>query len=185
MKAHYIKPVLIVVLFTTIVVSTIVYVIYGTRENEGVMIATDIAQLATIFNRINTTCGIIGFDHQKNPINFLNVTSFVGSEVGPMNLKYPQKWQGPYLPNNPTMQAIEYQIVRTDRGYFITPGDGVKLPNGKIVGKDIILDEHAHIVALMADSQGLMFEEQPLAAPLHLHEIPVPQVMIDEGDDEL
>ncbi len=85
-----------------------------------------------------------------------------------MNLIHPNKWEGPYLEDNPTMQAIEYQIVRTKKGYFITPGDNVRLPNGKIVGKDIKLDEDADITVMMSDENMLMFKRESLAVSLTL-----------------
>ena len=83
-----------------------------------------------------------------------------------MNLAYPEKWHGPYLERNPSVQGIEYQVVYTRKGYFITPGQGVKLPNGKIIGKDIILDENADIELMMHDDQALSYRGQPLAAQI-------------------
>ena len=64
------------------------------------------------------------------------VKSFEGSEVGSLNLAYPKKWQGPYLGDNPTFQGKAYQIIRTKNGYFVTPGDGIMLPNGLVIGRD-------------------------------------------------
>ena len=68
---------------------------HGTTTD--VMIAEHIEQLSAIFKRIGKECGIIDFEHQRNYIDFLNVIAFEGSEVGPMNLRYPTKWQGPYV----------------------------------------------------------------------------------------
>ena len=98
----------------------------------------------------------------------MNVTKFAGSEVGPMNLVHPDKWEGPYVKDNPTMFHIAYQVVSTKKGYFITPGDGVRLPNKKIVGKDIILDQKANIDAMMTDPEMLLYKDRPLAARLDL-----------------
>lgn len=131
-------------------------------------IASDIAKLAAIFERIETECGIISFDYQANPINFLTIKKdgFVGSEVGSMNLAHPEKWQGPYLHDNLSVQQKEYQVVSTGKGYFIVPGHGVELPNGKTIGVDIKLDEKADIPAMMQNKDALMFEGKSLAAPL-------------------
>ena len=142
--------------------------LYRAKDDEGIMIAKDVVQLRDILHRIHKTCIIIDFDAQKNPINFLNVAQFVGSEVGPMNLVHPEKWEGPYLKENPTMYQIAYQVVSTKKGYFVTPGDGVQLPNKKIVGKDIILDQKANIEAMMADPEMLQYKDKPLAARLEL-----------------
>ncbi|MDP3889557.1 MAG: hypothetical protein Q8Q25_03385 [bacterium] len=141
-------------------------VFFSSKKITSGMITEEVAKLAYIFQRIDQTCSILSFDYQKNPINFLNVKTFTGSEVGPMNLVHPEKWEGPYLEDNPTIQGKEYQVVKTNQGYFITPGDGVKLPNGKIVGVDIVLDEKADIAALMRDENALMFQGKALAAPL-------------------
>jgi len=138
------------------------------KSDTGSYIAQDVAQLATIFAKIDATAGILGFDHQKNEINFLNIKKdgFVGSEVGSMNLIDPKKWDGPYFTEVPKIQEEDYIVVRTKKGYFITPGDGVKLPNGKIIGKDIILDENADIELMMHDDQALSYRGQPLAAQI-------------------
>jgi len=164
----YIVPFSVSLLLLMFIVISVVNLFYRSKHTTGNLIAREVVQLHDIFQRIHQTCKIIDFDYQKNRINFLNVKSFTGSEVGPMNLVHPNKWEGPYLENNPTMQAIEYQIVRTKKGYFITPGDNVKLPNGKIVGKDIKLDEDADIAVMMNDKDMLMFKGESLAIPLTL-----------------
>ena len=143
---------------------------YRGKSDDATLIAEDISKLSRIFERIDEQCEIIDFENQKNPINFLNVKKdgFAGSMVGPMNLAYPENWQGPYMVQHPTYGGIDYQIVRTDAGYFIAPGDGVTLPNGKVIGKDIMLDEKADIEKLMKDDQGLMYKGKAFAAPLML-----------------
>ena len=140
------------------------------NRDTGLFIAQDIAHLATVFENINTTAGILGFDHQKNDINFLNIKKggFVGSELGSMNLIHPDKWEGPYEKETPRMEEEDYMVVRTHKGYFITPGDGVKLPNGKIIGKDIIFDEGADIEAMMHDEQMLSYQGNALAAKIKI-----------------
>jgi len=85
-----------------------------------------------------------------------------------MNLAQQEEREGPDLKENPTMQHIAYQVVSTKKGYFITPGDGVKLPNKKIVGRDIILDQKADIEAMMLNPDELMYQDRPLAARLEL-----------------
>jgi hypothetical protein len=136
------------------------------KSDTSHYIAQDVAQLATIFAKIDATAGILKFDHQKNNINFLNIKKdgFVGSELGSMNLIDPKKWDGPYQNQISKIQEEDYMVVRTKKGYFITPGDGVALPNGKIIGKDIILDENADIALMIQDDQALSYRGQPLAA---------------------
>jgi hypothetical protein len=165
---NYILPVIVIAGIAFFISTTLMDTWYRAKDDVGMMIADAVVELRDTFHRIHTTCAIIDFDEQKNHINFLNVEKFTGSEVGPMNLAHPEKWQGPYLKENPTMQHIAYQVVSTKKGYFITPGDGVKLPNSKIVGKDIILDKKSNIEAMMSNAEQLMYKDRPLAARLDI-----------------
>lgn len=164
----FLIPIVAASVFLLLLVVSFADLLYESKVDVGMSIAQDVAILRDVFHRIHRDCTIIDFDNQKNSINFLTVAQFVGSEVGPMNLVYPKKWKGPYVKENPTMQKVAYQVVVTNKGFFVTPGDGVKLPNGKIVGKDIVLDKNADIPALMRDPQALLFKDRPLAAQLVL-----------------
>lgn len=136
-----------------------------TNIYKNKIIAEHIGVLSEIFKKINEQCGIINFGYQQNYIDFLNVESFVGSQIGSMNLKYPQHWQGPYLKENPTMQEKYYEIIYTYKGYFIVPGQGVQLTDGKIIGKDIIFSKDTDIEALIK-SEVLRDKEKNLAVKL-------------------
>ncbi len=141
---------------------------YQARQEKDAIIADTVVELAQIFKQIDAKCKIIGFNYDKTIIDFLNVGQFSGSEVGSMNLAYPQKWQGPYLKENPHVQNKFYQIVRTAYGYFIVPGDGVRLGNGKVIGKDLIFTKKTNIRAMMQDPQALLDKDtgRALAAEL-------------------
>lgn len=154
----YVIPLVVSVFFIVLLGASIIGTWYLSKGHAAKIITEDITKLATIFNKIDKTCGIVDFEYQQNPINFLNVKSFVGSEVGPMNLKHPEKWEGPYLKDNPTLQEKEYMVIRTKQGYFITPGNGVKLPNRKRIGKNIMLTEHADMQAMVQDPTALMHD---------------------------
>ena len=158
----------VIALFLTLFAITGINFFYRSKKYSTALITKDIKLLVDTFKKIDEKCKIIDFDYQKNYIDFLNNVSFVGSEVGPMNLSYPDKWEGPYLRDNPTLQGIVYQIVRTKKGYFITPGEGVMLPNGKVIGKDILFDENADIEAMMKDENALFYKGEALAAPLSI-----------------
>lgn len=161
-------PFIAITIFSLLVIFSLFNIQYRSKKYHAQLFAQDLAQLVTVFNQIDNECIIIDFDYQKNIINFLTIKNFVGSEVGSMNLSYPDKWQGPYLDDNPTMQEKEYMVVRTNKGHFITPGDGVELPNGKRIGVDIMLDEDADIAALMADDNALRYNGKALAIPLNI-----------------
>lgn len=155
----------VVVLLSVLVALSVGFFWRQTETFKDELIADHIATLATIFNKIDQECTILGFEHQKNYIDFLTVQSFVGSEVGAMNLKYPQKWKGPYLDDNPTIQEQYYQIVRTKFGYFIVPGDGVALARGVVIGKDILFKDETDIQALI--TTGILAKDgKPLAAKI-------------------
>ena len=179
MNKHAIFPVLTVLLFIVLIGVAVFRLFYQVRVGTDLIISQEVQQLVEIFKRINKKCKIIDFDYQKNRINFLNVKSFEGSEVGSMNLAYPKQWEGPYLSDNPTIQEKEYMIVRTKKGYFVAPGEGVRLGNGKIVGKDIILDENADILDMMRDKNALMFEGKALAAPLSVGSSTAQEVLLE------
>ena len=127
------------------------------------IIVDHVEELADIFKKIDKECQIIGFEHEKNYIDFLNVAKFDGSEVGSMNLAYPSEWKGPYIKDNPTVQEKLYNVVVAKNGYYVAPGDGVVLANGKVIGKDIIINKDSDFDALTSDSAALLYNNQPMA----------------------
>lgn len=140
------------------------YLHQARNANDEIM-AEHIDRLKDIFKRINSCCTITSFRGNEIPINFLTVKSFEGSTVGSMNLADPKKWQGPYLKRNLNIQGISYQIIQAKQGYFIIPGEGVRLANGKIIGKTLKIDKKTDIKALMKDAKGLQSQDgRPLAA---------------------
>lgn len=166
----YIQSVTIVdsLILLSLLVLTFVMMFYTMRENTAHIIADDVVHLGHIFERIDSTAGIVGFDKQKNPVDFLTLTKneLYDAHAGSMKLAYPDKWQGPYLDQNPKIQNRFYQVIKTNRGYYIVPGDGVKLPNGLVIGKDIRIDLSSNI-ACMVDAQGesaTMYDNKSLIA---------------------
>lgn len=146
------------------------FVIALTRIIQQAHVATDqviaehIEMLTPIFQRINNTCGIVEFEHAHNYIDFLTVSTFVGPTVGALHLLDPQQWQGPYLQENLMVQGKLYEIVQAKDGYYIVPGRGVTLANGKVIGKDIIFTQATDVTALINPTMGLEYNNKPLAA---------------------
>jgi len=101
----------------------------------------DLLAIERILYKIDRDCNILSIRPTAAVIDFLTVKSFAGSMVGPLNLAYSAKWQGPYVERTPSFKGIAYEIVRAADGYFVVPGKGVKLPNGIVVGKDIVFDD--------------------------------------------
>lgn len=169
----YRYPLLLGVIFTAFFAFVVVKFISQARKANDELIATQIQQLSGIFKKINESAKIIGFRHPKNYIDFLNVRSFQGSEVGPMSLLDPKKWQGPYLDENLSIEGHEYQIIVTKKGSYIVPGNGVKLANGVVVGKTLTIDPKSDIEALMRDPKALLSGDKPLAAHVETYQNPV------------
>ncbi len=162
----YITPLLTIALFIVLIGISIFSLRYKSQASTASIIERDLGLLIDAFKRIDKDCRIQGFDHQITRINFLNVKSFAGSEVGDVNFAFPQQWKGPYLPTNPTIQSEEYLVVVTYKGNFITPGIGVQLPNGKTVDRSILLNKNADIEAMMKPGALFNHEGKPLAVKL-------------------
>lgn len=169
-KANYFVIYSIVVLLVLLGITLWTYLYYaGTFRDK--LIAKDIAQLDAIFEKINDTAQITAFEHSKNNIDFLNIEKFSGSTVGPMKLQFPDRWQGPYVSKSMTMQEKYYQIIKTKDGYYILPGDGAKLSNGKVIGKDVIINEQTNMQPLLADKNYLLSDYGPLTAKIMDREV--------------
>jgi len=140
--------------------------LYNAKMATNRIIGKHIEEMEQIFNDINEKCGILGFEHDTNFVDFLTVGSFVGSEVGSMNLREPKNWEGPYLHDNPTIQTKYYEIVRTDKGYFLVPGKSVKLSSGLVIGEDIVFDKDVDIAALIENGTLVNKAGKPLAMPV-------------------
>lgn len=168
MKKGNVTPILAGSLLVVLVGIAIYTLMQKSHTNTAVIIERDLQILADAFHRIHKDCKIIRFDYPLNRIDFLNVKSFVGTEINAMHLAYPEKWNGPYLEVNPSIQGQEYLIVVTHKGCFITPGTEVQLPNGKVVGVDIILNEESNIEAMMKPDGVLYAEGKPMAIKLNI-----------------
>jgi hypothetical protein len=161
-------PIILGILFASLFLFTFYYFFSEARRAVNSIIADHITELLSIFRRIHQTCKISKLDLEKTPINFLNVQSFVGSDVGSMNLAYPEGWEGPYAPINFTIQGRYYYILKSTKGYYIVPGDGVRLSNGKVIGRDIMLTPSIDIENLLKYEPGLSYRGIPLIAKLEL-----------------
>jgi hypothetical protein len=166
-------PILSIIIIAILVGVSLYNLRTSFSRTVGQIIIEDVEKLSKIFKQINDQAGIMEIHGIKTPINFLNIKKggFTGSQVGPLNLEFPDKWQGPYLQQNPEVENIQYNIIKTKRGHFIVPGDGVKLPNGKIIGKDIIFTENSDIDHMGHDEKILLYNGKPLVEPLTIKKI--------------
>lgn len=149
-----------------LIVGAFIFFIRDVRIAQDKTIVEHLDQLTLIFKRIHETAHIVDFEHEQNYIDFLNVKCFSGSSVGSMHLMYPEKWEGPYVESNLEIQGKPYLLLKTRKGYWITPGIGVRLSSGKIIGKDIKINYDTDFEALTAPGQVLSFKNHSLAIPV-------------------
>jgi hypothetical protein len=171
-RKRYIYPFFVALFFIAAFVFVSRFFLKEATQANDELIAEHIKKLSAIFRRINDCCKITGFRRQKDYIDFLNVVKFEGSMIGSMNLAQPQDWQGPYLEQNLSIEGKEYQIVVTKKGYYIIPGDGVKLANGQIIGNTLRVTYNTDIDALMRDPKALLSNDRPLAAKIETYQNP-------------
>ena len=130
------------------------------------IIEDDIRMISLALDKIDKECNILSVEDDHNEVDFLNIKSFSGSKVGPLSLAYPKRWRGPYLSMNPTVQDQSYEIVRARDGYYILPGQGVRLPNGLVIGKDFNVNKNVNVQNLLRDGGPLRYEEKKFAYKL-------------------
>lgn len=169
---RFIKSSIKFIVIGLILAGALGFTIYHYYKQSGevtdYLIANHIEQLAQAFHKIDEDAHIQEILHDRNYIDFLNVINFTGSAVGSLNVAYPQQWKGPYMQENPTLQGKLYEIVKTKSGYYIVPGQGVRLENGKIIGKDIVFDREADMTSLINENVGLLYKGKQLVAQLAL-----------------
>lgn len=173
-------------LFAILLAITVGVLLYYSPIYVDNLIVKDIAKLGSIFKEIDKDAIILNFEHSKNYIDFLNVEKFTGNEVGSVILEHPDKWQGPYAPYNPRIQDKLFQIVQTSKGYYIVPGDGVKLSNGKVIGKDLNFNINSDIEKMLKNKKYLLSENGPLAvkvnAKYHERQVKVIETALDDAN---
>lgn len=154
---------LVLVLF----VSVFVLRVFLTRPYVVASIIEDDVKIITLaLEKIDADCNILGIKGEVNEIDFLNVKSFSGSTVGSLSLAYPDKWEGPYLSVNPTIQDKFYEIVRVSDGFIVMPGRGVTIPGDKVVGEDFAVRPSTIFDDLVKEGAPLNYEGRIFAAKL-------------------
>jgi len=134
-------PLISTVTFGLIILMFVLRFVYTRPQIVASLIENDIGMISLSLERIDARCSILKIVGDKSNIDFLNVKKFEGSVVGPLNLAYPENWEGPYLKSNPTLSGTFYQIVKAKDGVFIVPGEGVALPNDIVIGKDLVINQ--------------------------------------------
>ena len=142
-------------------------ILYNKPYYLSAVITRDLQDIEQVLATIDKDCNILTLVQDRVSIDFLTVKNFAGSMVGGINLAYPDKWKGPYLPRNPMLQGHFYELVKARDGLFVIPGYGTKLPNGKIIGKDVVINKHTEVLPLIQEKNLLNYHGDPLA--LHVN----------------
>lgn len=130
------------------------------------VIREDLAMIESILSQIDKECNILDIRRHSAMIDFLTVEKFTGSVVGPLNLARPQNWKGPFLSQNPAIQQKFYEIIQAKDGYFVVPGEGAELPNGLVMGQDVVIDGDTLVEPMLQVGGPLWYKDQACAARL-------------------
>jgi hypothetical protein len=159
-------PVVSTLFFAVIILVFAIRIFYSRPRIIASIIEDDVKLVTLVLEKIDAKCNILNIEDDYNEVNFLNVASFKGSQVGPINLAYPDRWEGPYLRVNPTIQKKFYEIVRAKDGYFVMPGKGVRLPHGLVMGEDIKITSETAVRPMLERESPLLYEGRFFAAKL-------------------
>lgn len=155
---------------STLLIGLAAIFIFRLVNNKPYFIASvineDLHKLTKVFNEIDKTCNILHISRQRCAIDFLTVEKFVGSEIGGLNLAFPENWKGPYLRINPRFQQRHYELVGVDEGLFIVPGNKVRLPTGYTMGQDIVISRTTPMKKLLSAGGMLNYKGQSLGVQL-------------------
>lgn len=155
---------LLSVSFLSLLVLTFFIRVYTSKPQYlASVIKEDLLVINQALAKIDKECNILTIRSDSAIIDFLTVQKFVGSTVGCLNLAYPENWKGPYIQLTPTYQTKPYALVKARDGFFIVPGNGVKMPNGLTIGKDIIINETMDVSPLLLQKGALNFKGSQLA----------------------
>lgn len=159
-------PIFSTIFLSLLIIFFVLRIFHNKPYFTSSIIRSDLKKIVYVLELIDRDCNVLGIENEKNDVNFLNISKFSGSEIGGLNLDHPEKWNGPYVMNNPTFKGRFYQIVKTREGNFVVPGDGVKLPNGLKIGKDFKITYDSSIPKMMEKGKQLNYKGQFLAIPL-------------------
>lgn len=138
------------------------------RFIAGVM-SQDVQNLAAMLGEINERCFIKAVSHARIKLDFLATEQFSGSGL---TLAHPERWEGPYVSATPRIQGKAYELVKTTEGLFVVPGEGVRLPNGSRMGRQVKITPNTRITAMIKQGGKLFFNGDALAAQVGVQALP-------------
>lgn len=127
----------------------------------------EISAIVRILEKIDKDAAIVSIDTSHDAeLDIFQTESLKRAKIGPLTVEYPENWKGPYANRTARYRGECYQIVRARDGYFVIPGDGVTLPNGLTVGKDIVINDEQDAAPFLRDGGMLRYAARYLARPL-------------------
>ncbi len=160
-------PILSAMFLVFIMIVGVYKIAYDRPFFKARLIIFEVDRIARILKEIDERCNILAIRSGKNPIDFLTVRDFVSSEIGSLNLAYPRQWKGPYLRDNPTIRGRTFEIVKAGDGAYVVPGQNVTLPNGLIMGQDVVIDLSTNVSEMLGKDGPLTFKGVALAKKLN------------------
>ena len=124
-------------------------------------VQTDLYRIAAALKQLDNDCSISDMRVGLHPIELLTHQNLPSEHIY-IDLKNSENWDGPYLSGSATIQGKPYQLLKTKRGLFVVPGDGVQLPLAFIIGQDITWHAESDIAALSAPGNVLFYKSGPL-----------------------
>lgn len=130
------------------------------------LIGNDVKIVHDALHSIDKRCNILRFNNRRVILDFFTVSSFDGSVIGGVSLAYPKKWTKAVLHRNPIIQQKFYEVVRAQDGFFVVPGEGVTLPTGLVMGKDVVIKRQTQVGPMIRPDGKLFFKGIKLAKRL-------------------
>lgn len=136
------------------------FVANGSTWSPG-MVGANLHKINEALLRFDQDCGIQRSVPGRYSLHFLTLRYPSVDDLGGFLLKSTQGFAGPYMRTVPVVDGYPYALVVNAQGMFIVPGDGVQLPNGHRLGKEIFLDAESDIEGLVANGI-LAYQGEPL-----------------------
>jgi hypothetical protein len=171
LNIKYTYPLIGVFMVTVLLVWSIAGIMRNNPDAVALCLHENLRQIALAFQKIDTDCSIVEIDGSCHEINFLTQGEPQGNELGCLTLAYPDQYKGPYLQKDVCYQKKLYEMICADDGFFIVPGKGSRLPNGYVMGKDIVITQQTKMKKLLKEGAPLRYKGIALAIPL-LEKVP-------------
>jgi len=144
-----------------LIVCTAHFVGQSSEWNAGTVRA-DLSHLEEALKNFDGDCGIQEVLSGGHSLLFLTQTARPTDAFAAFKLANENTWRGPYIHKVPVAQGYPYMLLKTNKGLFIVPGEGVRLPKGSILGKEFFLTAESNLKALSAAGGILSHNGEPL-----------------------